>query len=232
MCSLTKLVGGGMTKRNKSQRAAKIPLYSAEQSYEGCSRPDDDAATSNVSLEGGEEKEKKEVVVGTREIKNTQLREVGVGSSGRSHAEAGCDAPSACHPAFVYAAEHSGFSAQPWRKDNRATLSREEMETRQRTWNALVDQYIAVNQSTLDVTESCEVERAAKIFWTGGPLYNRCGHQSCGKMERQPSTFMLCSKCRQTRFCSSACFAASYYPHHHAICGTDSAEPRLASQTV
>jgi len=163
-----------------------------------------------VSLEGGEEKEKKEVVVGTREIKNTQLREVGVGSSGRSHAEAGCDAPSACHPAFVYAAEHSGFSAQPWRKDNRATLSREEMETRQKTWNALVDQYIAVNQSTLDVTEACEVERAAKIFWTGGPLYNRCGHQSCGKMERQPSTFMLCSKCRQTRFCSSACFAASY----------------------
>jgi hypothetical protein len=51
-------------------------------------------------------------------------------------------------------------------------------------------------------------------------------------VEEEPSEFQLCSKCKQSRFCSPQCFKAAWKPHHKLVCGTDEAEPRLPSQVA
>jgi len=81
-----------------------------------------------------------------------------------------------------------------------------------------------------DLRSPLEVAQAAKVAWTGGPLYNTCGNPECGKVEEEPSSFQLCSKCKQTRFCSRECLKAAWKPFHRQVCGTNAAEPRLPSQ--
>ena len=71
-----------------------------------------------------------------------------------------------------------------------------------------------------DARSVLETAKAAKISWTGGPLYSTCGNPACGKQEEEPSEFQLCSKCKQTRFCSTACFKAAWKPVHKQVCGT------------
>jgi len=81
-----------------------------------------------------------------------------------------------------------------------------------------------------DFREDRAIEVAAQVAVTGGPLYNRCGRSGCGKVEEVPSELMLCSKCKQTRFCSKECFQACWKTEHKHVCGTDAAEPKLPSQ--
>ena len=72
---------------------------------------------------------------------------------------------------------------------------------------------------------------AAKISWTGGPLYSTCGRVGCGKVEATACEFALCSRCKQTRFCSKECQTQAWKDHKQ-VCGTNDAEPRLASEIV
>ena len=81
-----------------------------------------------------------------------------------------------------------------------------------------------------ELREDRAIEVAAKVAVTGGPLYNTCGRSECNKVEEVPSEFMLCSKCKQTRFCSKECFQMCWKTEHKRKCGTDAAEPQLPSQ--
>ena len=42
---------------------------------------------------------------------------------------------------------------------------------------------------------------AAKVSWSGGPLFVPCANPACGKVEEVPSEFQLCSKCKQVCMC-------------------------------
>ena len=55
-----------------------------------------------------------------------------------------------------------------------------------------------------------EIEVAAKISWTGGPLYTTCCNPVCEKVETTPYEFALCSKCKQSRFCSKECQTSAW----------------------
>ena len=81
-----------------------------------------------------------------------------------------------------------------------------------------------------DFRDDRAIQVAAKVAVTGGPLYNTCGRSGCGRVEEVPSEFMLCSKCKQTRFCSKECFQMCWKTEHKHVCGTDAAEPQLPSQ--
>jgi len=137
-----------------------------------------------------------------------------------------CFRDGACHPAFAFAAERCDFHfPRPWRNNNQPILPKVEMEKRQQEWNDLVDAYTATHMHSADAPVLHDVEVAATISWTGGPLYNTCGYQGCTKLESLPSEFMLCSKCKQTRSCSRKCFKKSWRAQHKHVCGTDEAEP-------
>jgi hypothetical protein len=56
-----------------------------------------------------------------------------------------------------------------------------------------------------DLRSALEIEVAAKISWTGGPLYTSCCNPGCARVEAVPYEFALCSKCKQSRFCSKQC---------------------------
>jgi hypothetical protein len=149
-----------------------------------------------------------------------------------------------CDPAYAYAAVRSAFMvARPWRNEGTNVMPRAEMDRRQKVWNALVDEYIegAKDDEPLqidgrenreDLRSRAEIEVAAKISWTGGPLYTTCCNPGCRKVESTPYEFALCSKCKQSRFCSKECLQAAWKTHHKPICGTNDAEPRLASEEV
>ena len=83
-----------------------------------------------------------------------------------------------------------------------------------------------------DYRSAADIERSAKISVSGGPLYVRCGNPDCDKEEETPSQFQLCSRCKQTRFCSPECFKAAWKPHHKKVCGTDAAHHRHPSQVA
>ena len=137
-----------------------------------------------------------------------------------------CFRDGACHPAFAFAAERCDFHfPRPWRNNNQPILPKVEMEKRQQEWNDLVDAYTATHMHSADAPVLHDVEVAATISWTGGPLYNTCGYQGCTKLESLPSEFMLCSKCKQTRSCSRKCFKKSWRAQHKHVCGTYEAEP-------
>ena len=40
----------------------------------------------------------------------------------------------------------------------------------------------------------------------------------CAKVEDEPHTFQLCSKCKQTRFCSPECLKVAWKPFHKKVC--------------
>ena len=135
-------------------------------------------------------------------------------------------------PAYAFALELSDFGpARPWRHGARS-FDKAEMQLRQKEWNASVDTYIAKARETGDLRSPEEISKAAKISWTGGPLYSACGEPTCGRVEEEPQQFRLCSRCKQTRYCSDACQKTSWKRLHKAVCGTFAAEPRLRSEIV
>ena len=60
------------------------------------------------------------------------------------------------------------------------------MEQRQKEWNASVDKYIAISHKRGDFRSATEISKAAKVSWTGGPLYSACGEPTCGRVEEEP----------------------------------------------
>lgn len=78
------------------------------------------------------------------------------------------------------------------------------MQKRQVEWNTLIDKYM--NDSGDDSDGRCmkdqlsgqefrndlQIEIAAKVSVTDGPLYHACGNAECARVEIRPSLFMLC----------------------------------------
>ena len=142
-----------------------------------------------------------------------------------------------CDPAFAYATNKSDFMhARPWRGLGR-NLEKGEMELRGKEWNASIDEYAAKRPvipglSEPDVRPLVDIERCAKVCWTGGALYATCSNPPCGKMEKNPGDFKMCSKCKMAKFCTPACAKAAWKECHKAQCGRVGCDPRLPSEVV
>ena len=74
-----------------------------------------------------------------------------------------------------------------------------------------VDSYIA---SGRDARPRLEIERAAKVAWSGGPMLHPCANAECGKVESAVGEFSACGKCKKARYHSQQCQKAGPSAHH------------------
>ena len=117
-----------------------------------------------------------------------------------------------CDPAFAHAAHAVDFFwARPWNPNGANNLSKPECLARQREWNGAVDSYIA---SGRDARPRLEIERAAKVAWSGGPMLHPCANAECGKVESAVGEFSACGKCKKARYHSQQCQKAGPSAHH------------------
>lgn len=106
--------------------------------------------------------------------------------------------------------------ARPWRNKNQFVITKAEMLVRQKEWNELESLWTGLStiylqeKASLDARAVRAIQVEAKVAWTVGPLYNTCGHRECRRVEGTPSEFAMCSRCKQTRFCSNECLAAAW----------------------
>ncbi|KAJ7116317.1 hypothetical protein C8R44DRAFT_627700, partial [Mycena epipterygia] len=127
-------------------------------------------------------------------------------------------------PAFAYALSRVDFAPRPQSR----MCSRYLSESRQKRWNALIDEYIATKG---DRRSKHMIERAAKIGTWNGALIRMCEGPDCGKFEgAEVETLKLCSKCKISVYCSSSC-QKSAWKTHKTECGKDGQhEQSLPSQ--
>ena len=75
-----------------------------------------------------------------------------------------------------------------------------------------------------------EVGRAAKVSWSGGPLFFSCACPGCSKLEETPKVFKCCSRCKIARYCSPDCWKRAWGVCHKVECGPSVPDPRLATR--
>ncbi|KAJ6520747.1 hypothetical protein DFH09DRAFT_1426614 [Mycena vulgaris] len=118
-------------------------------------------------------------------------------------------------PAFAYPLSRVEFYPRPESRK----CSRYLAESRQKRWNALVDEYIDTQG---DLRSRRSIERAAKIGTWNGALIRTCEGPDCGKFEGNDiDKLKLCSKCQMRRA----------WKMHKTKCATDGQqEQALPSQ--
>ncbi|KAJ3523184.1 hypothetical protein NM688_g8767 [Phlebia brevispora] len=116
-------------------------------------------------------------------------------------------------PAYAYALHKNNFHPRPQGR----TLDKKYLKTRQTAWNSAVDEYIELG---IDKRPRSVIERGAKVGLSLGALYRVCENPECGKVEGDGhTTLRVCSKCKISVFCSTAC-QAKMWPQHKEECGS------------
>ncbi|KAJ6577314.1 hypothetical protein B0H19DRAFT_553234 [Mycena capillaripes] len=93
-------------------------------------------------------------------------------------------------PAFAYALSRVDFLPRPQSR----MCSRHLSESRQKRWNALIDEYIDTQK---DKRSRHSIERAAKIGTWNGALLRACEGPECNKIEgADVETLKCCGKCK------------------------------------
>ncbi|KAJ7486059.1 hypothetical protein B0H11DRAFT_1861539 [Mycena galericulata] len=111
----------------------------------------------------------------------------------------------------------------PGRRRARAIMKRSE-------WNEAVDSYIATG---VDPRPHAEIEAAAKISISLGPLARTCEAENCHKVEgRDMQKVSMCGRCKMTFYCGATC-QRLHWLVHKKICGKEGQSERpLYSQVV
>ncbi|KAJ7442658.1 hypothetical protein FB451DRAFT_1105628 [Mycena latifolia] len=117
-------------------------------------------------------------------------------------------------PAFSFAYFQTEFL--PW-PQGRSISSKYDCRQKQNTWNAAVDKYIASGE---DSRPRFEIEVAAKIGTSLGPLFRACEAEGCNKLEgRDIEKVSTCARCKMTFYCGPTC-QKLHWSTHKQICGT------------
>ncbi|KAF9061257.1 hypothetical protein BDP27DRAFT_1429141 [Rhodocollybia butyracea] len=141
--------------------------------------------------------------------------------------EMACKEDERVDPAFAWTYLQLRFFPSP---QGRST-SKKWCLTKQREWNLTVDKYIALGT---DARSKLDIECAAKIGHSLGPLHKTCEAVGCGKVEgKDVKKLLTCSKCQMSYYCSPDCQKLSW-KEHKKLCGTGvhQGEAPLPSQTV
>eukprot|EP00887_Chlorella_sp_A99_P004904 scaffold4.g4904.t1 len=125
-------------------------------------------------------------------------------------------------PAFYHALGQVDFLPDGQYQQDSITL--EDQQRRMEAFNAAVDSYIAAG---VDARSMIEIECAAKIGLTGGPLFYRCA--TCGNPMSDRMRPSWCAGCKATPFCSQECHRV-LYAQHRAVCSSMLTKPLLPSQ--
>ncbi|CAL1717168.1 unnamed protein product [Somion occarium] len=126
--------------------------------------------------------------------------------------------------AFLYTTVHGTFHPRPWD----GQLSKAESKTCMEKWNALVDTYIA---SGVDSRSRFDIELAAKISMSGGPLYKHCDATNCRHVEKRDVPAMkTCGRCQKAFYCSQDCQKSDWAIHKRQCGNILQQEQRLMSQ--
>ncbi|KAJ7754506.1 hypothetical protein B0H16DRAFT_1542592 [Mycena metata] len=108
------------------------------------------------------------------------------------------------------------------------TMSKIDLNNAVRIWNEFVDGYI---NAGVDSRTREEIENAAKVGPTGGPLYRRCEAEGCPKIEgRNDVKLSRCAGCSKAVYCSSACQKLSWKTHRSACKNGEAKVQLLPSQ--
>ncbi|KAF9061258.1 hypothetical protein BDP27DRAFT_1338391 [Rhodocollybia butyracea] len=140
--------------------------------------------------------------------------------------EMACKEDEHVDPAFAWTYLQLHFFPSPQGRSS----SKKWCLTRQREWNSMVDKYIALGK---DPRSNLDIECAAKVGHSLGPLNRTCEALGCGKIEgKDVKKVLTCSKCQMTYYCSPGCQKLSW-KEHKKLCGTvQQREAPLPAQTV
>ncbi|KAL4858921.1 hypothetical protein ACK3TF_001293 [Chlorella vulgaris] len=125
-------------------------------------------------------------------------------------------------PAFYHALGQVDFLPDGHYQQDSITL--EDQQRRMEVFNSAVDSYIAAG---VDRRSMLEIECAAKIGLSGGPLYYRCA--TCGNPMSERMRPSWCAGCKATPFCSQDCLRV-LYAQHRGVCSSMLTKPLLPSQ--
>ncbi|KAJ6570264.1 hypothetical protein DFH09DRAFT_426104 [Mycena vulgaris] len=127
-------------------------------------------------------------------------------------------------PAFAYPLSRVEFYPRPESKK----CSRFLAKSRQKRWNALVDEYIDTQG---DLRSRRSIERAAKIGKWNGALIRTCEGPDCGKFEETDiDKLRSCSRCEMSVYCSSDCQGRAWKTHKTKCATDEQQEQALPSQ--
>ncbi|KAJ7037893.1 hypothetical protein C8F04DRAFT_384865 [Mycena alexandri] len=109
------------------------------------------------------------------------------------------------------------------------TMSKIDLNNAVRIWNESVNGYV---NSKVDSRTREDIENAAKVGPTGGPLYRRCEAEGCPKIEgRNDVKLSRCAGCSKAVYCSSPCQRLSWKSHKSA-CKTGEVKVQLLPSQV
>ncbi|KAF8161759.1 hypothetical protein K438DRAFT_1859395 [Mycena galopus ATCC 62051] len=125
-----------------------------------------------------------------------------------------------------FAVTYLEIRALPWPQGRKS--SKYQGRQFSKTWNEVVDKYIA---SGVDSRPRTEIEAAAKVGISLGALFRVCEADGCAKREgRDIEKVSVCGRCKMTFYCGAAC-QKSHWPVHKRVCGSENQTERpLPSQ--